>query len=183
MTKRITWLDLEGRFRITLPAYNDAANAHMTPKELIDMVWAKTIAHYGLPPDHPRHIVEDTDLEPKIIACSGNDFRYAGMPDETGRKDGRYGAWEMNTDGTPRVNMEKARRVHMDRIRTVRDAELVKLDVDSLRAIEAGDSPTQASIASKKQILRDIPQTFDLTARTPQQLKGQWPVELPSVTA
>jgi hypothetical protein len=86
----------------------------------------------------------------------------------------------MDTDGTPKVNMAKARGVHMDKIRVVRDAELVKKDLTSLRAIEAGDTSAQARIATEKQTLRDIPQTFDLTTDTPEELKAKWPSELPA---
>jgi len=34
-------------------------------------------------------------------------------------------------------------------------------------------------IATEKQVLRDIPQTFDLTTDTPEELKNKWPDELP----
>jgi len=81
------------------------------------------------------------------------------------------------------VNMNKARGIHMNVIRGVRDAELAALDLPYIRALEAGDTEAQAAIAVKKQTLRDIPQTFDLTARTPEQLKGKWPAELPARTA
>jgi hypothetical protein len=80
------------------------------------------------------------------------------------------------------VNMAKALAIHLAEIRRVRNAELVRLDVPSIRATEAGDTAAQATIAAEKQILRDIPQTFDLTARTPQQLKRKWPTELPPRT-
>jgi hypothetical protein len=88
----------------------------------------------------------------------------------------------MDTDGTPRVNMEKARGVHMDAIRLVRNAELEKKDVPFMRAVESGDTEAQAAITEEKKILRDIPQTFDLTTRTPAQLSAKWPKELPPRT-
>jgi hypothetical protein len=82
------------------------------------------------------------------------------------------------------VNMSKARGIHMDEIRKVRDAELLKRDLPYIRALESGDSSAQAAISAEKQMLRDIPQMFDLTTgRTPAQLKGLWPVELPARTA
>ena len=62
----------------------------------------------------------------------------------------------------------------------VRNAELVKLDLPSLRAMEAGDTSAQSTIATEKQTLRDIPQTFDLTTDTPELLKAKWPSELPA---
>jgi hypothetical protein len=78
------------------------------------------------------------------------------------------------------VNMTKARAIHLEEIRKVRNAELVKEDVTFMRAVEAGDTDTQATIATKKQTLRDIPQTFDLTTDTPEELKAKWPDELPA---
>jgi len=78
------------------------------------------------------------------------------------------------------VNMTKARAIHLEEIRKVRNEELVKEDVTFMRAIEAGDTDAQATIKTKKQTLRDIPQTFDLTTDTPEQLKAKWPDELPA---
>ena len=80
------------------------------------------------------------------------------------------------------VNMSKARAVHLAEIRRVRNAELVKEDVTFMRAVEAGDTDTQATIATKKQTLRDIPATFDITTDvdTPEKLKAKWPAELPA---
>lgn len=71
------------------------------------------------------------------------------------------------------INMPKARDIHMQRIRTMRDIELAKLDVEQLKG---------SDVAAQKQILRDIPQTFDLSqAQTPEQLVTLWPSLLPEV--
>ena len=80
------------------------------------------------------------------------------------------------------VNMTKARAIHLEEIRKVRNAELGKEDVTFMRAVEAGDTDTQATIATKKQTLRDIPATFDITTDvdTPEKLKAKWPTELPA---
>ena len=80
------------------------------------------------------------------------------------------------------VNMTKARAIHLEKIRLVRNAELVKEDVTFMRAVEAGDTDTQATIATKKQTLRDLPATFDITTDvdTPEKLKAKWPSELPA---
>jgi len=77
------------------------------------------------------------------------------------------------------VDMAKARVIHMDAIRVVRDAELIAQDITFMRAVEAGDTDAQAAIATEKQVLRDIPQTFDLTTKSPTELKRRWPKELP----
>jgi hypothetical protein len=79
------------------------------------------------------------------------------------------------------VNMTKARAIHLAEIRKVRNAELVKKDVPFMRAVEAGDASAQSTIATEKQVLRDLPATFDITTDvdTPEKLKAKWPVELP----
>ena len=185
MTKKITWVDLQGRYRVTSPAYNDKLRpAGETEAECLERVWAKLVASggYGIPSDHPHFYVEDADQRTKVAECCGTEFRYAGKPDANGQRSGVDGAWEMDTDGTPKVNLTKARVVHMDKIRVVRDAELVKKDLTSLRAIEAGDASAQSTIATEKQVLRDLPATFDITTDvdTPELLKAKWPTELPA---
>ena len=76
------------------------------------------------------------------------------------------------------VNMTRARAIHMDKIRLVRNKQLASLDVPFMRAVETGDASELARIASEKQVLRDIPQTLDLTTDTPEELKAIWPIEL-----
>ena len=80
------------------------------------------------------------------------------------------------------VNMTKARAIHLEEIRKVRNSELVKEDVTFMRAVETGDASAQSTIATKKQTLRDIPATFDITTgvTTPELLKAKWPSELPA---
>ena len=80
------------------------------------------------------------------------------------------------------VNMTKARAIHLAEIRRVRNEELVKLDVPFMRAVEAGNADAQATIGTEKQVLRDIPATFDITTDvdTPEKLKAKWPTELPA---
>jgi len=91
-----------------------------------------------------------------------------------------FDAWEWSGSAVA-VNMTKARAIHLDAIRVVRNAELEKEDINMLKAIEAGDAAAQSTVATKKQVLRDIPATFDLgTAATPAQLKARWPAELPA---
>jgi hypothetical protein len=78
--------------------------------------------------------------------------------------------------------MTKARAIHLEEIRRVRNAELVKEDVTFMRAVEAEDTDAQATIKTKKQTLRDLPATFDITTDvdTPEKLKAKWPSELPA---
>ena len=70
----------------------------------------------------------------------------------------------------------------MDVIRAARNAELYAKDITFMRAVEAGDTSAQSAIATEKQVLRDIPATFDITTDvdTPEKLKAKWPDELPA---
>ena len=76
------------------------------------------------------------------------------------------------------VNMSKARGIQMDKIREVRNKELAKKDIEFMKALEADDG-SHTAIATEKQALRDIPQTFDLTTDTADELKQKWPEGLP----
>ena len=174
--KIITWVDLQGRYRNTVVAYNEGENED----EVVERAWARLVevGVHGIPIDHPHYYIEQEDLDAKIEECGGSDFRYAGKPDANGRQGGEYGAWEMDTDGTPKVNMPKARGIQMDKIRVVRDKELAKKDIEFMKALEADDG-SHTAIATEKQTLRDIPQTFDLTTDTAEELKEKWPEGLP----
>lgn len=69
-----------------------------------------------------------------------------------------------------KVNMPKARGIHMEAIRLARDIKLLELDIETLRGI---------NVQTEKQVLRDLPANVDLnSATTPDELKAIWPVEL-----
>ena len=77
-------------------------------------------------------------------------------------------AWKL--DGGIKVDMDKAREIHMSRIRAARDEALAALDIEQLKGND---------VQAQKQALRDIPRKFDLTvAQTPEELKALWPDEL-----
>tara|TARA_R110000823_G_C15864957_1_gene493579 strand:- start:230 stop:853 length:624 start_codon:yes stop_codon:yes gene_type:complete len=116
------------------------------------------------------HCDESTNNDPEHGCCCNtncHDRYFRDACEDTGKK--------------VVVNMGKARAIKLAKIRASRNAELVKLDLDSLVAIEAGDSSEQARVSGLKQTLRDIPATFDLDKlKTPEVLKGAWPSELPA---
>lgn len=87
------------------------------------------------------------------------------------------GAWE-DSDGI-KVNMTKARQIHMNRLRDKRKPKLEALDKEQLRGLEDNDAVKLDEIKAKKKSLRDITQTFDLTRfATPEALKEAIPDEL-----
>jgi hypothetical protein len=74
------------------------------------------------------------------------------------------------------VNMTKAREIKRDQLRAERKPLLEQLDVEFMRAQEAGDTQKQALIAEKKQSLRDVTDEPAIdAATTPNELKAVRP--------
>ena len=119
---------------------------------------------------HTRSILASKQLTGhREIAILGNCLD-SDLPDESFRN-----AWIW--DKSIRVDMDRARVIHMDAIRKVRNQELAALDVPFTKALESGDSKEIARITKLKQTLRDIPQTFDIKSGidTTEKLKASWP--------
>ena len=147
----------DGVVYIVTPAYK----ADQTDEENVQRVISRRV-----PDGVSYRLVTQSEYDAEVAACAGRVFR---------------DVWE-DSGGALTVNMTRARTLHMNRIRVVRDAELVKKDVLFMRAIEAGDTDAQATIGTEKQTLRDIPATFDITTGvdTPAALHAKWPSELPA---
>jgi hypothetical protein len=69
------------------------------------------------------------------------------------------------------IDISKAKEVWKNKIRFKRGAALRKLDIDFMRAQEAGTSTT--SIAANKKTLRDLPAQVD-SATTTDEIKAVW---------
>lgn len=77
------------------------------------------------------------------------------------------------------INLNKAKDIHKEHLRTERQPLLESLDVQFMRAVEAGDTALQESIAQKKQVLRDATANPNIAAaQTVDQLKA---VKLPII--
>jgi len=77
------------------------------------------------------------------------------------------------------VNMTKAVEIKKEMIRAERKPKLEALDVEFMRAVEAGDADKQAEIAAKKQALRDATDDPAISAAsTPDELKAVVPTAL-----
>jgi hypothetical protein len=87
-------------------------------------------------------------------------------------------AWTMiNTD--VHVNMDKARLIHMNQIRKVRNEKLKEISGSEKRPRPEIEALFPEQVRTELQTLRDIPQVFDLTsAITPEELMMLWPAEL-----
>lgn len=82
-------------------------------------------------------------------------------------------AWtDENPSETVDIDMQKARAIHMDRLRLKRNDKLKLLDVEYIKAMESDDNSAKNAIKALKQQLRDLPTAYDLgTASTPEELK------------
>jgi len=69
------------------------------------------------------------------------------------------------------IDISKAKDIWKDKIRVARKPALAKLDIDYMRAQEAGSDTT--SIVADKQTLRDLPSQVD-TATTTDEIKAVW---------
>jgi len=81
-------------------------------------------------------------------------------------------AW-VSIDEKINIDMSKAKEVHLNNLRVVRNKKLQELDVELMRALEKGDSQATSVIAEKKQKLRDITKHERIdNAKTAEELKG-----------
>lgn len=80
------------------------------------------------------------------------------------------GAWQFNGDAVD-VDMTAALAIHKDNLRAARKPRLDALDVEYMKALEAGTGA--AEIAAQKSTLRDITDDARLAAAaTPDELKA-----------
>jgi hypothetical protein len=84
-----------------------------------------------------------------------------------------FGAYEFDKEQGSKVNIQRAKEIHLEHLRKARTPLLEALDVEFMRAVESGNTALQSEIASKKQALRDI-----TSIELPDTLKGikaTWP--------
>jgi hypothetical protein len=84
-----------------------------------------------------------------------------------------FNAYEFDAELGAKVNIEKAKAIHLDKFRSARSPKLQKLDIDFMKAVEANDEVKKAEIIAAKQALRDVtltPLPDDLAG-----IKATWP--------
>ena len=87
--------------------------------------------------------------------------------------DDYFNAYEFDSETGAKVNINKAKAIHLDKFRAARAPKLAKLDIDFIKAVEAVDDVKKTEIVSSKQALRDVtltplPNDFD-------GIKSTWP--------
>jgi hypothetical protein len=74
------------------------------------------------------------------------------------------------------IDLDKAKNIWRNKIRVVRDKKLKELDIKWMKAMERGDIRVAESIASEKQVLRNLPDREEISrAETLEELKKFWP--------
>lgn len=89
-------------------------------------------------------------------------------------------AWRISGDRIDH-DMERARGIHMDRVRRSRNARLLAMDTETTVALGKSDAAAVADAEARKQRLRDIPQMLQPqidAAETVDDLKAIWPERL-----
>lgn len=81
-------------------------------------------------------------------------------------------AWDLEGD-VIEVDMNKAREIQRDFLRSQRSEYLTRLDADYMKALETGDETKKTAIAAKKQELRDVTKHAKIkNAKTPEALEA-----------
>jgi len=84
-----------------------------------------------------------------------------------------FNAYEFDAELGAKLNIEKAKAIHLDKFRSARAPKLAKLDIDFMKAVEANDEAKKDEIIAAKQALRDVtltPLPDDLAG-----IKATWP--------
>lgn len=84
-----------------------------------------------------------------------------------------FNAYEFDAELGSKVNIERAKAIHLDKFRAARAPKLQKLDIEFMKAVEANDEEKKAEIIAAKQALRDVtltPLPDDLAG-----IKTTWP--------
>jgi hypothetical protein len=84
-----------------------------------------------------------------------------------------FNAYEFDAELGAKVNIEKAKAIHLDKFRSARAPKLDKLDIDFMKAVEANDEEKKAEIVAAKQALRDV--TLTVLLNDLAGIKATWP--------
>jgi hypothetical protein len=122
----------------------------------------------------------DEEIEVELIRANIEPWKNwrRGSPEES-NFDHDYIAAIEDIDGKLQVNMQKAKAIHMDRVRYHRNEKLENLDREWIIESSKGDKSKVDTVIAKKKTLRDLPNTFsNAHAETLEELKLLWPKEL-----
>jgi len=84
-----------------------------------------------------------------------------------------FNAYEFDAELGAKVNIDKAKAIHLDKFRSARAPKLSALDVEYMKAVEGNDEANKAAVAADKQALRDV--TLTLLPNDLAGIKATWP--------
>jgi len=84
-----------------------------------------------------------------------------------------FDAYDYDSETGVKINIEKAKAVHLNRFRTARLPKLQKQDIEYMKALEAGEIAKSSEIAAAKQALRDV--TLTPLPDDFEGIKATWP--------
>jgi hypothetical protein len=87
-----------------------------------------------------------------------------------------FNAYEFDIQTGSKVNIEKAKAIHLDKFRAARAPKLAKLDIEFMKAVEAGNEVKKAEIVAAKNELRDV--TLTPLPNNLAGIKATWPAIL-----
>jgi len=82
-------------------------------------------------------------------------------------------AWRLG--GGIKIDRPHAEKIHMDKLRVIRDDKLKAEDLEYQKAIEFRDDAKMNAIANRKKKLRDMPMDVDFTGLSLEELKNFTP--------
>jgi hypothetical protein len=170
MNKRVVFTNFEGKCAVLIPAPEMFDPNSRTRTQLA----SNGVSFEGKTDDDILQWIISKDI-PAGTAVSVIDA--SELPQD------RYfrNSWKLS-GGKAVVDMDSARTFHMNKIREIRNSQLSDLDRDWMKASGQKKQKDADDIEVKRQLLRDLPQNFDLTkATTPEELKTLWPDGLPKV--
>tara|TARA_R110000850_G_scaffold32083_4_gene87912 strand:- start:1242 stop:1700 length:459 start_codon:yes stop_codon:yes gene_type:complete len=126
----------------------------------------------------PEFIAQAGTIE-KLARCSmplGTHFEVLDVADIPTDRYFRN-AWRLGEPLSQSIetDMPAAREIHMDALRKLRNKKLEELDIPYTIAFERRNSGEQETIGIKKQALRDMPASVDLSSLSEQELKNYMP--------
>jgi hypothetical protein len=84
-----------------------------------------------------------------------------------------FNAYEFDSETGAKVNIEKAKAIHLDKFRSARSPKLANLDIEFMKAVESSDTAAQQAIGGVKQALRDV--TLIVLPDDLAGIKATWP--------
>ena len=84
-----------------------------------------------------------------------------------------FNAYEFCQTNGAKLNIDKAKTIHLDKFRDARKPLLEALDIQYMKALESGNTELASQIAEKKQAIRDV--TLIELPDTLEEIKNTWP--------